>query len=205
QQRKVIRLWIDTSAAYPGTYAACGSGMIDIHSRTDVATGRWDTISEFGVYRPRGSVNVPAPRETLDRRCGGCHREAVPLHPQLLYNLTRPEKSMVLLAPLAKEAGGLGLCKHQLETANSNHPAGFLDTADADYRTILAFLGEASHALAKVKRFDMPQFRPAVEYLDQMKSYGILSSNFDPEKAPVDVYRLDEAYWRSLWHRPIVP
>ena len=28
----------------------------------------------------------------------------------ILYNLTRPEKSLLLLAPLAKEAGGYGVC-----------------------------------------------------------------------------------------------
>ncbi|NQT21391.1 MAG: PD40 domain-containing protein, partial [Planctomycetes bacterium] len=202
-QRKLIRLWIETGAAYPGTYAACGSGMIDIHSHNDPTTHVWDTIMEPGVFRPRGSVNVPAPREVLDRRCGGCHGGAAPLHPQLLYNLTRPENSMVLLAPLAKSAGGYGLCKPQTETESADYPAGFAETTNPDYQAILAFLRSASQELTKVKRFDMQRFRPAPEYVRQMSTYGILSASFDLQKDPLDVYRLDQAYWRSLWHRPI--
>ncbi len=192
-QRTMIRLWIETSAAYPGTYAACGSGMVDIHDHNDATTHRWDTITELGIYRPRGSINVPAPRETLDRRCNGCHAQSVPLHPQLLYNLTRPEKSMVLLAPLSKAAGGLGLC---------NPTTCFTTTTDPDYQTILAFLVEASQALTKIKRFDMPGFQPPDEYITQMQSYGILDNEADPKQDKLNPYHLDQSYWQSLWHQP---
>jgi len=195
-QRKMIRLWIETGAAYPGTYAACGSGMID------VPTHMWGTITESGVYRPRGQVSVPAPREVLDRRCRGCHGRTAPLHPQLLYNLTRPAKSMVLLAPLAKKAGGYGLCKRKSKTKEPKGPALFASTADPDYQAILAFLRKASGALRRTRRFDMSGFRPAGEYIREMKNYGILPAAFDPATGPIDVYKLDQAYWRSLWYRP---
>ena len=196
-QRKMIRLWIETGATYPGTYAACGSGMIDIH-----ASHVWGTLTESGVYRPRGQVGVPAPREVLDRRCLGCHGRTAPLHPQLLYNLTRPEKSMVLLAPLAKQAGGYGFCKHKSKTKEVKGPACFADTTDPDYQATLAFLRRASEALRRAGRFDMSEFRPADEYLREMKNYGILPKNFSPENDRIDVYRIDRAYWRSLWHKP---
>ena len=199
-QRKMIRLWIETGAAYPGTYAACGSGMIDIHPPQV-----WGTLTESGVYRPRGQVGVPAPREVLSRRCQGCHGRAAPLHPQLLYNLTRPEKSMVLLAPLAKQAGGYGLCKHKSKTEELKGPACFADTIDPDYQATLAFLRKASEALRRAGRFDMSEFRPADEYLREMKNYGILPKNFSHENDMIDVYRVDRAYWRSLWHKPTKP
>ena len=50
QDRTVVRLWIDTSATYPGTYAALGSGMHPV---------------EF-------------PAEVLERRCGSCHGSKPP-------------------------------------------------------------------------------------------------------------------------------
>ncbi|MDP6054598.1 MAG: hypothetical protein QF879_19830, partial [Candidatus Latescibacteria bacterium] len=39
-------------------------------------------------------------------------------------------------------------------------------------------------------------------YLREMKVYGILPEDFDPEKDPYDVYELDEKYFRSFWHKP---
>jgi len=196
-QRKLIRLWIETGAAYPGTYAACGSGMIDLDP-----SGVWGTITERGVYRPRGQVSIPVPREVLDRRCLGCHKGRAPLHPQLLYNLTRPDKSMVLLAPLAKQAGGYGLCVHKTGTKEPNRPAGFASKTDRDYQAILVFLRKATEALNKVRRFDMSGFRPASAYIREMKNYGILPASFNVAKDHLDVYKLDQAYWRSLWHNP---
>jgi len=196
REKKLVRLWIETGAAYPGTYAACGSGMIDVTAHI------WGTITESGVYRPRGQVSVPAPREVLDRRCRGCHGRAAPLHPQLLYNLSHPARSMVLLAPLAKKAGGYGLCRHKGKTKKPKVPPLFADTTDPDYQAILAFLRKASEALRRTRRFDMPGFRPAGEYIREMKNYGILPAAFDAAAGPVDVYKLDRAYWRSLWHRP---
>jgi hypothetical protein len=196
-QRKMIRLWIETGAAYPGTYSACGSGMIDIDP-----SGVWGTITERGVYRPSGQVSIPAPREVLDRRCLGCHKGRAPLHPQLLYNLTHPARSMVLLAPLAKKAGGYGLCVHKNRTKKPNGSAGFASKSDRDYKAILVFLRKAGEALNKTKRFDMPGFRPPNAYIREMKNYGILPASFNAAKDPVDVYKLDRAYWRSLWHKP---
>jgi hypothetical protein len=140
RERDMVRLWIETSATYPGTYAALGSGM---HT-------------------------VAFPVKTMERRCGGCHGSephtkpaigeglyftfggpgpALPLvhdladlkklrgavgyfkfgrsrTPQSLCNLTRPEKSLLLRAPLAKDSGGLGLCQSGV----------FADVDDPDYR-----------------------------------------------------------------------
>ena len=86
---ETVRLWIECGAPYPGTYAALGSGMV----------------------KPRADAGV------LQRRCAGCHgrdgrRGARFKTPEeLLYNLTDAPRSPLLLAPLAKGAGGWGLCK----------------------------------------------------------------------------------------------
>ncbi len=122
---KKIKFWIESGAPYPGTYAALGTGMIGGYA-------------ENQLEHP--DANWPATRaatEVLRRRCGSCHNEkSMPLPASasddqklppweplkqvdyrrqfsrhLLYNLTRTEKSMLLLAPLSREAGGYGLCK----------------------------------------------------------------------------------------------
>ena len=47
----------------------------------------------------------------------------------------------------------------------------------------------------------MPGFRPTPQYVREMKRFGILPADHD-DKAAVDCYGLDRAYWQSLWYRP---
>jgi hypothetical protein len=109
-----------------------------------------------------------------------------PLH-QALCNLNRPEKSLLLRAPLDKRAGGLQLCGRPV----------FKETDDADYRELLAAVEDAAARLAEQKRFDMPGFRPNPFYLREMGHYGILPRDL-PADAPVDPYAVDRAYWESV-------
>ena len=223
-QKKMIRLWIDSGAAYPGTYAALGTGMIGDYSnrRIDRRDLQWPSVK--------------AARNVLQKRCSACHRGrlSLPDSPSdnrrlvpwaegamndlarhtnqrnnpvfrfsrhALYNLSRPEKSLQLMAPLAKEAGGHGTCK-----ATSDPKAApatvFAGTDDPDYLVLLAAIRAAKDYLDTIKRFDMPGFRPDEHYVREMKRYGVL-----PEKLavddPIDVYRTDRAYWRLLWYRPV--
>ena len=225
---RTIRLWIESGVPYAGTYAALGTGM----------------------------VRASADGGVLKRRCSGCHK-SIAAHPELQVNLTRPEKSLVLLAPLAKEAGGLGLCKSQRRTVRNPpkepipapKPAGpaifeppapdggiahallarlkeppraakapdgpavtvettgavFADASDPDYQRLLEGIRAAKAQLDQVKRFDMPDFRPSPYYVREMKRFGVLPADLDPEAARVDVYATDRAYWRSLWYDPSVP
>ena len=118
----------------------------------------------------------------------------------IVFNLTRPEKSLLLLAPLAESAGGFGLCRDE-----QGKPATvFADTADPDYEKLLAMVAAGKENLDAVKRFDMPGFRPCAPYLREMKHYGILPANHRDD-APVDPYELDRRYWESLWYRAPVP
>ncbi|MBK5293034.1 MAG: hypothetical protein JJE04_15355 [Acidobacteriia bacterium] len=204
-ERKIVRLWIDSGAAYPGTYAALGTGMIGSYTENQLE---------------RQDLAWPATKESMaaiGQRCGGCHGPEMPLplsasddlklppwdalkvsdhrrrfSRHLVYNLTRPEKSMMLLAPLSRESGGYGLCRSEV----------FRDTSDAGYQTILAAIQRAKQSLDETKRFDMPNFRPRADWVREMKRFGMLPERLNPEQ-PVDYYAVERAYWESLWHLPV--
>ncbi|MBI4657545.1 MAG: hypothetical protein HY735_01640 [Verrucomicrobia bacterium] len=209
-ERTMIRLWIETGAPYAGTYAALGTGMIGAY--------REDVLDRSDTAWPA----VKAAASALARRCGACHTGALrlPSSPSddlgmppwesrftdprirfsrhLLYNLTRPEKSLLLLGPLTKKAGGYGICREK----GNETPGVFADTEDPDYRTLLASVCETKSALDRMKRFDMPGFRPGPEYIREMKRYGILPRALEPD-AVIDTYAADRAYWQSLWYVPV--
>ena len=185
-ERKKIRLWIDSGAPYAGTYASLGTGMVNVRVNTQI----------------------------LARRCTGCHDSRtergnmmslqLKYHEQVLYNLSRPDKSPLLLAPLSQAAGGWGLCRKGTEgqTAKTGgaSEAVFKTVEDPDYKAMLASIQAANRELDRIKRFDMPGFKPNQHYVREMKRYGILSDDFDATVDSIDVYQVDRAYWRSLWH-----
>ena len=240
QELRLVKLWIDASATFPGTYAALGSGMIGSYAALQYGTRlRIDYLSWPGLK---------AAKEVMDRRCAGCHINTLklPASPaddldfklhhlaydggtprfweppwlkhqgessarpgsvewmkqhadrrllfsrHILYNLSRPEKSLQLLAPLARSAGGHALCGDILAS-----------TDDPDYRKLLAGIVEAKAHLEAITRFNRPSFRPEPEYVREMQRYGVLSASYRPGD-PLDVYEMDRRYWRSLWHVPVV-
>ena len=120
----------------------------------------------------------------------------------LFFNLSRPEKSLLLLAPLPRSAGGLGLCRGRgVQSGTEDGAAVFADTTDEDYQRILTLCLDGKAHLERIKRFDMPGFRPSAPYVREMKKYGVLPADLGGE-ALIDVYAADEAYWRSHWWRP---
>ncbi len=177
-ERRMIRTWIHAGATYPGTYASLGTGMV------------WPKI-DTGF---------------LKRRCNSCHKDR-PLQKYISgrygfveshLNLSRPEKSLLLLAPLARNAGGLGLC----HSPGEEKGAVFADTDDPDYQKVLAEITREAEKLKGMKRFHMAGFVPNEHYIREMKRYGVLRDSFDRSEGPVNVYELDERYWRLFWHRP---
>ncbi len=207
-EKKTVRLWIETGAPYPGTYAGLGSGMVGGYAE--------NTIDRQDVEWPE----MEAAKAVLKNRCATCHGEGkvLPDSPSdnmdmppwavdyndprlrysrhILYNLSRPEKSLQILAPLAKAAGGLGICKDKKGAAI------FIDTSDSDYQTLLAAITRTSQRLETIKRFDMPGFQPTEAYIREMRRYGILPADF-PDDGVLNPYETDRAYWESLWWEPI--
>jgi hypothetical protein len=184
QERTMVRLWIETSATFPGTYASLGCGT-------------------YPVYFP------PKDQAEMRKRCGGCHlRDYTDKRTRKktkilrfgagdrggrgrIYNLSRPEKSRLVRAMLAKEAGGLAL----------KGKVTFKDTSDPLYRLLVQRLREARQRMLAGGRFDLPGFRPNPHYIREMQRFGILPKDLKPG-VPLDPYAVDRAYFRSFDYRP---
>jgi hypothetical protein len=201
-ERTMIRLWIESGGTYPGTYAALGTGIHTVefpvetiqrrcgecHERTEVQPYHGmsnGTLLQFG-YREPPQAMVPGLRDfNMVIRLAYLKFGEAPPH-QWFCNLTQPEKSLLLQAPLAQAAGGLGLCG---DVFASRH--------DPDYQQILDAIADAASRFQRHGRFDMPGFRPSPYYIRQMQTYGILPADL-PLDAEIDVYATDQQYWRSL-------
>ena len=203
RDRRMIMQWLDASAPYAGTYAALGSGFV----------GGAKSHRPYNPTWERDATRAAQP--ALKARCSGCHvtlravsdgqkmafkdekdrrNNAIRrFDRQTVFNLSHPEKSLYLKAPLAKEAGGLGLC------TNAVGKAVFASVEDPDYRKLLAMVEDAKAMLEADPRFDMPKFCPNPEYLREMKRFGVLPPDFDPRQGPVDPYVLDRQYWSLDW------
>jgi hypothetical protein len=210
-QKRILRLWIDSGAAYPGTYAALGTGMIGGYAENKPV----DTDFDWPATQAAAAV--------IGRRCASCHTDPARLLPRslsderglsfwrpapddprlntsrhIVFNLSRPEKSLLLLAPLSEAAGGWGLCR-PIEAGTT--PAVWSSTDDPDYQTLLALCVAGKDKLEQIKRFDMPGFKPRQDWVREMQRYGILPPDCDAT-APIDPYAVEQNYWESLWYQP---
>ena len=204
---KTLRLWIDSSAAYAGTYGALGSGMCPVEFPVEAMIrrcarchghkapenkiiGGHKTVFRFGENGPALPLVGTLMHLRDIRGKIGYYKFGWARPPQAHCNLTRPEKSLLLRAPLAKKAGGLGLCGKTV----------FDSREDADYQALLSAVRDAAGRHREAKRFDMGGYRPNDYYLYQMVRYGILDAIPDPEET-VDPYAVDRAYWEAFWYR----
>ncbi len=206
RERKMLRLWIESGATYPGTYAGLGCGISLVAFPAETIKRRcgachlvanvepYTGMSKGDQYRfgkldpPQALVTSFSDFNLMIRLAYLKFGEAGP-H-QSLSNLTRPEKSLFVRAPLSRGAGGLGRCAGEV----------FADTTDPDYRQILSAIRDAADRLEEEKRFDMPGFRPSPYYVRQMQHFGVLAQDLSLDE-PIDPYAADRAYWESLWHR----
>jgi hypothetical protein len=210
-QFRLLRLWIETGAAYPGTYAALGTGMIGGYGENNPV----DTDFDWPTTKAGAAV--------IAKRCAGCHNDPSRLLPvglsdergvsfwqpsmddprlntsrHIVFNLSQPEKSLLLLGPLVESAGGWGLCRdlHSKEKVTV-----FSDTSDPDYAVLKAMCSAGTERLEAIRRFDMPEFRPRKDWVREMQRYGVLAKS-DLTK-PLDVYAIEQKYWSSLWYQPL--
>ncbi|MDX1283998.1 MAG: hypothetical protein R3182_03255 [Draconibacterium sp.] len=214
---RTIRFWIEAGGAYPGTYAALGGGAIG---------GYYQNMQL--VNNDSEWPESLAAKKAIEKRCLKCHKEDLRIPENLthengvsfwrpenwdepalkrvrhmVFNLTNPENSVMLLGPLSKEAGGYGACKEILaDGEKGNSIEVFKDKNDNDYQAILKMIHAGKNRLQEVTRFDMANFKPHPAYIREMKKYGILPKDFNSEKETLDVYQLDRKYWDSFIYKP---
>ena len=203
RDRRMIMQWLDASAPYAGTYAALGCGFVGgskSHRPYNPTWGRAANVQANQTVHKRCRTCHTTPGTVSDNAVIRFHKKDDPRNRRsgrfsrhIVFNLTRPEKSLYLKAPLAKEAGGLGLC------TNAQGKAVFASTDDPGYKTLLALVEDAKSILDSDPRFDMPKFCPNPEYLREMKRYGILPPDADPQKCRIDPYATDRRYWSLDW------
>ena len=222
----VIRLWVESSAHYTGTYGTHN------HFESQVGAKRNATYHEngnvggdwwFNSYdRPKLADGL---EEVAKRKCYSCHgnmyglgrlrREQKdcnrwskkgcppdwlnsPNYSFTLFNMTHPEKSLFLAACMPKEQGGYGWCTN----AQGQAIAAFSGPDDPDYVKVRNLIAEADARQRQLGRLEYPGYRPQPYYCYWMKRFGILPADFDIYKDPVDVYETDERYWCSLHWQP---
>ncbi len=175
EERNLIRAWAASNVPFSGTLAI-------IHGQ------RWAPV-------PRIDKNI------LKNRCDTCHqkqRKSWSKKPQLplvqtraIYKLdnhvymadpTDPENSVILRAPLAKDAGGLELCGKAV----------FKNTDDADYQALLKSIRKTADSIKR----NPPPLEPSLapQYIQEMKRIGALT-----EENKDDPYAIDAKYLEDLY------
>jgi cytochrome c553 len=182
QEMRMIRTWIDASATFAGSYAAIGDASRDNRVPKDL---------DYSV---------------IEETCHECHgykgkwlkgremrREAY------YFNTTRPEKSLLLLAPLTKEAGGLGLCMRKIEGSREKEPAKvFASKGDPKYEELRKFTLEVVDRYDDRKRWFQEGYVPRDFYIREMKRFGALPEDFDPETDEMDPWETDKRYFEII-------
>ncbi|MCP5518682.1 MAG: hypothetical protein H7A45_15645 [Verrucomicrobiales bacterium] len=209
---RTLWLWIESGAPFAGSYAAlrneeqqqrAGAAMGEImRGAFPVINRRCASChhsTELADGRPKRLPYDPAMREErrpiAGRPTAEHERIVFPNDPIALYsrnvlvNLSRPELSPLLLAPLAPEAGGRGACGPVF--ASTNAPG---------YQAILAAVGRGKAIIETEPRYGAEDFRPNRQYLRELQRFAVLPVETPAEApAPLDVFALDQAYWRKLW------
>ena len=134
-------------------------------------------------------------RETFSRNEAQVRRGAA-----ILVNWDRPEKSLVLLAPLAKAAGGYATSSEADVKAGKAKacPILFSSPADADYQAILAGLPRVP-----------PSDRSGLVSVGKggagarLREFGFIPDSLPDKWGRVNVHPIWEQYWESLWWKPL--
>jgi hypothetical protein len=218
REKKVLRWWENIRWQYSGTYCSFGTagdeaGVPFNHSQDK---SRCDMEA----------VALDFDETVIDKLCVECHSpKGKPVKRHLkyagrvwprqpgfdhMYNMTHPEKSLMLLAPLSKEAGGYGLCRKRKADSAFKRRKGepdkappatvFASTDDPDYQALLAELTRMSTYLREKRIFgNAEDWRPVESVTQALKHYRILPPDWDRLNDPFDPFEIDRQYYRLFY------
>ncbi len=176
-ERKLVRFWLDSGAAYSATYECNSHGSIgnyvmnnnsrddrnwpELAAYEDVLTRRCDECHAPDEESKKiGSYTQPAqfyvlyyPYEKYQQNmfiARSMAQDGGRFNRHMIFDLSYPEQSKVARGPLSKEAGGLGVCE-----AKSGKKI-FSDKNDPDYKTIVDYVARGRrYILEENNRFMM--------------------------------------------------
>ena len=227
---EMVRHWIHCGAPYIGTYAALIQGMIGStgyeashFTAIDTRILKSENVQRASQVIERRCSGCHVGVRTVPKHAADWGQGTKLIQPQrawkikqsdnravwrfqqhILYNLTHPEQSVQLLAPLAKDAGGYGACREisragkKGDTIADNVASVFASKDDPDYQALLAAILDTKALHDSDPRWDTPGWKAPVEYVREMKRHGILSETFDRETDPLDPHETDKRYWHAV-------
>ena len=203
---RTVWMWIESAAPYAGTYAALRAPEQLNRHDTGIGTAYRKSTSVIGkrcnaCHTKESGRKLFLTIKREDKR--GITRPMAPherkviendplayYSPFILMNFTNPERSPILLAPLAKKAGGWGSCG-----------AVFSDKTDPAYQRILANIREGKQIMDAGPRYTQTGFKPNRQYIREMKRFSILPQSFNLAETELDFFETDQQYWESLWYK----
>ncbi|MCP4782568.1 MAG: hypothetical protein GY903_03470 [Fuerstiella sp.] len=227
---ETVRHWIHCGAPYIGTYAALINGMIGstgyetshftaidtrilknenvqraakvIDRRCSGCHVKTRTVPRHAVDWGQGTKLIQPQRAWMIKQVD--NRAVWRFQQHILYNLTHPEQSVQLLAPLARQAGGYGACR-EIKSAEKNGDSitgkaasVFASKEDPDYQILLKAIRETKALHDSDPRWDTPGWKAPVEYIREMKRHGILPESFDQATQTLDPHETDQRYWHAV-------
>ena len=181
-EMEILKRWIDAGTTFAGSYAALGS------------VSRDNKIDKIAKQAPKAAA-------VLDRRCISCHdnRGGYWIEGELRkagwrFNVSDPSRSLLLLAPLAKQAGGLEICQAGMDGGPST-PI-FSSRKDGDF---LALRGLVDQVVAEFgqPRWFQEGFRYQDFYIREMRRFGALAPDEDPYQ--LDPWTIDRRYFEQVY------
>jgi hypothetical protein len=181
EERRLMQIWVDGGGLYAPTHAVNDNGIMP-ERKTPASC--LDCHKKSEAYKKRHGQDGPH----------AIRRSTFPGWDGIVFDYTEPSKSLLIRAPLAESAGGLGWCR------DAQGKPVFTSRDDPDFKKLLALLPSGPP-----NSIERPDFQPHPNYFGMMRQYGVLPSGFDPGKAKFDLPRLialDEAYYRLFQPGP---
>jgi mono/diheme cytochrome c family protein len=213
EEWRTLWLWIESGAPYAGSYAAlrnaeeqklAGAAVNQVFKSAHVVISQncasCHSSTNFAELKPK---TLPFEARNEQRRAlagkptAEYERIVFANDPiarysiNVLLNFSRPDRSLLLLAPLPTSSGGYATCAYS-----------FTDARDPSYLALLEAISNGKAIVSAQPRYATEGFQPNPQYIRELKRFGVLPASYNPAISPLDGFASDQAYWRALWHKP---
>jgi hypothetical protein len=185
EEMNLIRVWIDSGAFWAGHTVPAPGGRV---------------IASDEKQKKKNFVEPNFDAAVLQKRCDRCHSPGPSNRRRLLrgekFDFTHPQRSLLLLAPLSTEAGGLEKCKARKDQALQG--AVFASTQDPDYQALLAQIKRAGKAIGADDPHWDGDFVSLPGWYYEMRRFDVLPADM-PDKTPIDPFQVEQRYYRFFY------